>query len=150
MLSPLETSLVDQVVKNLPTDARNVGSVSRSRKIPHPEGQLSRWFTTTEPTCPRAPAPQQEKPSQREACAMQWKATSVCHNWRKPVRSNEDSVQRKIKTLNNNNKNFLQSDLIYLSEYKEASSRYQECKWSLINYIYKFYKEIRHLIDKNK
>ena len=37
-----------------------------------------------------------------------------------------------------------------MSEYKEASSRYQEYKWSFINYIYKFYKEIRHLIDKNK
>ena len=49
--------------------------------------------------CPtRACAPQQEKPPQR--------AAPVHCNQRKPVRSNEDSAQPKIKTLINFKKEF--------------------------------------------
>ena len=42
-----------------------------SGKIPHAAGQLSLWASTTELVLPKACAPQQEKPPQREAQAPQ-------------------------------------------------------------------------------
>ena len=36
--------------------------------------------TATEPACPRVGAPQQEKPVQWEAWALQWRAVPACHN----------------------------------------------------------------------
>ena len=41
------------------------------KKNPHATGQLSLYATTPEPECPRACAPEQEKPLQWEAQALQ-------------------------------------------------------------------------------
>ena len=53
----------------------------------HSEAQgprlLSPRATTAEAHAPRAPAPQQEKPPQWEACALQWRVASALRNWRK-------------------------------------------------------------------
>ena len=48
---------------------------------------------------PRSCAPQQEKPLQWEACALQRRVAPTCHNQRKPVRTNEDPMQQKIKKI---------------------------------------------------
>ena len=56
------------VVKNLPVNAGDMGSIPSLRKTPHAVEQLSLCTTTTEPVllttelkCPRGHAPQQEK-----------------------------------------------------------------------------------------
>ena len=48
------------------------------------------------PVCPRACAPQQEKPQQWEACSPQRRVAPARRNWRRPVHSNEDPKQPKI------------------------------------------------------
>ena len=45
---------------------------------------------------PRARAPQQEKPSQREARALQQRVAPTHRNYRKPVHTNEDPMQQNI------------------------------------------------------
>ena len=50
------------MVKNLPANAGNKGSIPWSGKIPHAAEQLSPCATTTEARVPRTCAPQQEKP----------------------------------------------------------------------------------------
>ena len=64
------------------------------------------WACALEPAshnywahAPRARAPQQEKPLQREACALQHRVACARRNYRKPVCSNEDPTQSKINTL---------------------------------------------------
>jgi len=51
------------VVKNLPANAGH-GFDLQPRKIPQAAGLLSLCTTAIEPICPRAGAPQQEKPPQ--------------------------------------------------------------------------------------
>ena len=51
------------MVKNLPCNAGNTGSIPESGKIPHVTGQQSLYATTTEPT-PGDHEPQREKPLQ--------------------------------------------------------------------------------------
>ena len=53
------------------------------------------------PVCPRACAPQQEKPLQWEARPLQWRAAPALCNSRKPVHSNEDPMQPKRKKEKN-------------------------------------------------
>ena len=62
------------MVKNLPANAGDMGS------IPHATEQLSLCATTTEAHMPRARAPQQEKPLQREARTLQPRVAPACHN----------------------------------------------------------------------
>ena len=59
------------MVKNPPDKAGDMGSIPGLGNIPHAEGQLSPCPTTTEPACPRACAPQLEKPPQLEARSLQ-------------------------------------------------------------------------------
>ena len=66
-----------------------------SKKLPLAAGQLRPRTTTTEPTCPRAQAPQQEKPPQREACALQERAVLARHNERKPTCSTDPEQPEK-------------------------------------------------------
>ena len=80
------------VVKNLPANAGDMGSILGPRKIPHATEQLSPCATapepvlqspratTTEPVCrnywspwPRARVLQQERPPQWEAHALRWR-----------------------------------------------------------------------------
>ena len=58
---------------------------------------LSSRATTTEAHVPRARAPQQEKPPQWGAHTPQQRVAPARHNYRKPVHSNEDSMQPKVK-----------------------------------------------------
>ena len=86
------------VVKNLPAIAGDTGSspgpgrshMLRSNKARAPQllslrsrasepQLLSMCATTTEAHAPRARAPQQEKPPQREACAPQRSVGPACH-----------------------------------------------------------------------
>ena len=59
------------VVKNLPANAGDTGSNPSPGKIPHATEQPSPGATTTEPMCPGAFVPQQEKPPQRESFTLQ-------------------------------------------------------------------------------
>ena len=68
-----------------------------SRKIPHATEQLSACTTATEARVPRVLAAQQEKPPQWEAHAPQPRVVPARSNQRKPVHSNEDPMQPKIK-----------------------------------------------------
>ena len=103
-----EKAEIGTAVKNLPANAGDMvsspglGSKPWSGKIPHAVEQLSPCGTTTEGHTPRAREPQlarapracalqQEKPLQWEARAPQRRPK------RKPVHSNEDQVQPKIK-----------------------------------------------------
>ena len=61
---------------------------------------LSQRATTTEALAPRARAPQQEKPLQREAHAPQQRVAPARRNERKPARSNEDLAQPKKQKTN--------------------------------------------------
>ena len=65
-----------------------------SMKIPHAVEQLK-------PFCHNywACAPQQEKPSWWEAHTLQLESSPSPSSWRKPVHSNEDPAQPKIKNL---------------------------------------------------
>ena len=68
---------------------------------------LSPRATTTEARSPRACAPQQEKPPQGEARALQRRVAPARHNQRKPASNNKDPTQPKINKLinfKNNNK----------------------------------------------
>ena len=62
-------------------------------KIPHALEQLSLCTTATEPGCPRACAPQQEKPQHEKPIYRNLRVAPTRHNQRKPSRSNEDPVQ---------------------------------------------------------
>ena len=57
---------------------------------------LNLHATTTEARSPRARAPQQEEPPQREACAPQRRTAPTRRDKRKPARSNKDPTQPKI------------------------------------------------------
>ena len=84
--------------------------------MPQAEEQLSLSTTTTElvlwspgvaptePTNPRADAPQQEKPWQREAHTSQWESRPCSLQLEKSPRSNEDTAQQKIKEISNYNR----------------------------------------------
>ena len=50
---------------------------------------------------PRACASPREKPPKREARVPQWRAVPARHNQRKPVHSNKDPVQQKVKNKQN-------------------------------------------------
>ena len=45
------------------------------------------------PSCPRSSAPQQEKPPQWEAWALQWRVAPTCHNQRKSVLCNKNPAK---------------------------------------------------------
>ena len=62
---------------------------------------LSSHAATTEARAPRAraPQPQQEKPPQCIARALQQRVAPARHNQRKPTRSNEDPTQPKNEKL---------------------------------------------------
>ena len=63
-LKILVVGLLGPVVKNLPFNAGDVGFIPGQRtKIPHVEGQLNPFATTTESSHSRAHAPQQERPA---------------------------------------------------------------------------------------
>ena len=78
------------------------------RKIPHAVEQLSPCTTTIEPVLwspeaaateawvPRACVPQQQKPSQWEACALQLESSPHLLQLKKSPLSNEDPAQSKI------------------------------------------------------
>ena len=54
------------VVKNPPSNARDVGSIpGRGTKIPHAAGQLSPCTTTTEPACCKLQSPHTLEPMHR-------------------------------------------------------------------------------------
>ena len=81
------------VVKNLPANAEDMGSLSGPGRP-----NLSPRATTTEARVPRARAPQQEKPPQWETQASAMKVSPHLATTReKPTHSNEDPVQPKIK-----------------------------------------------------
>lgn len=75
------------VIKNPPSNARDICS------IPGPED--STCCGATEPIYhnSRARALEQVKPPQKETCVLQWKATLMHCNYRKPTSSHEDSAQ---------------------------------------------------------
>ena len=52
------------VVKNLPANAGDTGSIPALGRLHMPPGQLSPYTTAIEPAHPRTYAPQQEKPPQ--------------------------------------------------------------------------------------
>ena len=87
------------VVKNLPSIAGDMGSILVSGKIPHAEGPLSPWATTTEPARPE-PAlcnkrnHRSEKPVHRSGEEPQLAATAE-----KPERRNEDKGSQKNQFL---------------------------------------------------
>ena len=82
------------MVKNPPANAGDTSS------IPGP-GRFLMWWSnqacvpqilstrtaTTEAHMPRACAPHQKKPPQREAQALQQRVTPAHHDWKKPERS---------------------------------------------------------------
>ena len=59
------------MVKNLPANTEDMGSIPSPQKIPCAVGQLSPRVTTPEAHTPTACALQQEKPAQCEALARQ-------------------------------------------------------------------------------
>ena len=81
----------DPVVKSLPANAGYTCS------IPLASGRLRLCNTATElashkllKSRPWSPRFKQEKPPQREACALPERVTPAHHNWRKPSHSSED------------------------------------------------------------
>ena len=64
------------LVKNPPANAGHIGLIPDPGRSPHASEQLSPCATTAEARAPRAGAPQQEKPPQREACAPQLESSS--------------------------------------------------------------------------
>ena len=66
----------------------------------HEPQLLSPHATTTEARAPRARAPQEEKPPQWEAHALQRRVAPAHRNQRKPAHSNEDPMQPKINKIN--------------------------------------------------
>ena len=103
------------VVKNPPTNARDMGSSPGPRRshmlqsnwahVPQLLGLCSRACesqllspcdTTIEAHAPRARASQQEKPPQWEARTPQRRVAPARCNYRKPARSNEDPMQPKM------------------------------------------------------
>ena len=90
------------VVRNLPANAGDAGLIPWFRKIPRASEQLSPWATTieselqnsgattAEPMCPRVCAPQQEKPLQWEASALQLESSPHSLQLEKSLHCNED------------------------------------------------------------
>ena len=66
-----------------------------SGKIPHAAEQLSPCATTTEARTPRARAPQQEKPPQREASAPRRRAAPACRTRESPHAATKTPTQPK-------------------------------------------------------
>ena len=89
------------MVKNLPRNAEDTGSIrGRGTKIPHAVKQLNLSTTTTEACMPRAPALQQEKPPQEEACIPQPEsnpraATKIQHSPNKKM-INKGTFKKKV------------------------------------------------------
>ena len=95
------------VVENLPSNARNVGSIpGRGTKIPHAVGQLSLRPTTTELAClnerahmpqmtepmrpgARTPQPERENP---HASTREKPNQTACRNEKDPACLNKDPV----------------------------------------------------------
>ena len=67
------------VVKNLPCNARDTGSIPSPGRS-HMPWDKSLCATATELTCPRAFALPQEKPLLWEACTLQWRVALTCCN----------------------------------------------------------------------
>ena len=70
-----------------------------ARSSAHVPRLLSLRAATTGACMPRAHDLQQEKPPQWEALALQRRVAPTHHNWRKPMRSNEDPTQPKINKI---------------------------------------------------
>ena len=83
-------------VKTLCSQSRGHRFDPWSGKIQHTAEQPNPWATTTE-LHSRAWEMQQEKPPQWEAHTPKWRVVPTCLNWRKPMHSNEDPAQSKIK-----------------------------------------------------
>ena len=79
------------VVKNLPANAGDMGSIPGFRRIPHTSEKLSLCATSTEATRPRTCV------SHRRSLCTARESSPHC-NWRKPSHSNEDPEQSKIHT----------------------------------------------------
>ena len=81
-------------VKSPPANAGDTVSVpGPGTKITHTAEQLNPSTTTSEARTHKAFAPQQEKPLQWEAQALQQSVDPACCNLRKPVCSNKDPLQ---------------------------------------------------------
>ena len=99
------------VVKNLPANAEDTGSIPAPRRFPHDMEQPSMGATitefvpwglyseTTEPTCPRAGALQEEKRPQSEARAPQLETSSCLLQVEKSPCSNEDPARPTLKSI---------------------------------------------------
>ena len=96
------TSLVVQRLRiPLPIDARDMGLIP-GLKIPCDVGQLSSGTTTTESTCSRACAQQQQKLLRWEACTLQLESTQLMRQRRPRAaklkkKKNSWGVQKRIK-----------------------------------------------------
>ena len=89
------------VDKNPSANAGDTGSIPDPGRFHMPQSNearvpqlLSPHAAITEDHAPRACAPQQEKPLQWEACALQRGEAPACCNQRKPAHSNEDSASK--------------------------------------------------------
>ena len=97
------------MVKNPPASAGDVGSIPGLGRLHMPIELLKlssrAWelqlltphAATTEPACPGARAPQQERPQQWEAFVPQLESSSNLLQLEKGLHSNEDPEQPKIK-----------------------------------------------------
>ena len=101
------------MVKNLPTNVGDVGSIPKSRKVPHAAEQISQCVQLLnlcsrapeqqllKPMCPGDCAPEQEKPQQWEAGTPQLESRHHTHTHthspqlKKSQHSNEDPAQPK-------------------------------------------------------
>ena len=136
------------MVKNPPANAGDMGSSpglgrshmprSNSAHVPQllslhpraPEPQLlSPRATTTEARMPRARAPQQEKPPQWEACALQRRIAPALHNQRKAACSNEGPMQPKINKLKNKIKWYIQNIML-------PTCNYYKNDWDILTFFH--------------
>ena len=84
------------MVKNLPANTGDMGSVLWARKIPQAMEQLNQCTTTTEP-CALEPVLYNRRSHHSEKPKHYNKLASTHHNKRKPTGSNKDPTQEKIK-----------------------------------------------------
>ena len=84
------------MVKNLPANAGDMGSVLWARKIPQAMEQLSQCTTTTEP-CALEPVPYNKRSHHSAKPKPYNKLASTHHNKRKPKGINKDPTQAEIK-----------------------------------------------------
>ena len=92
----VRTTLVVQWLRiRLPVQGAPAGSLAQEDPMCH--GATKSLCHHYWCPCPRASAPPQKKPPQREARALRGRAVPALCNVRKPSQSNEDPVQPKIK-----------------------------------------------------